>query len=212
MNDSIKNDSVKESETDTPLQFTGIADLLGKKSVRATFRLYPATVELISILAAQLGIKQKSLFDYLMEDEAALHAAAESRPPEPATKEQRIQKTFVVSQRSLAALDTVAKHAAASRNDLIEKSIQRLLPVFEKERIRQQQRTKALSRIAVHFNQGKALMDDVKAMVGEDDTLYQSLARVMDAYGKAVADIRKQVDKGKRLSEFSLDDLERYQP
>lgn len=201
------NESIKKNETDVPLQSTGIADLLGKKSVRATFWLHPTAVELMRILAAQLGLKQKSLFDYLMEDTDALHAVAESQPPDATVKEQRIQKTFVVSQRSLSALDNAAKHAAASRNDLIEKSIQRLLPVLEKERLRQRQRTRALSRIAGHFKQGKALMDDVKAMVGDDDSLYQSLIRVMDAYEKAVAEIRERVDKGKRISEFSLDAL-----
>lgn len=201
------NETTNQKRPDAPLQSTGIADLLGKKSVRATFRLHPTAVELMSILAAQLGIKQKSLFDYLMEDTDALHAAAESQPPDTAVKEQRIQKTFVISQRSLTALDTVAKHAAASRNDLIEKSIQRLLPVLKKERLKQRQRTRAMSRIVGHFKQGKVLMDDVKAMVGEDDALCQSLIRVMDAYEKAVADIRERVDKGNRISEFSLDAL-----
>lgn len=201
------DESIKKKETDAPLQSTGIADLLGKKSVRATFRLHPTAVELMSIIAAQLGLKQKSLFDYLMEDTDALHAVAESQPPDTKIKEQRIQKTFVVSQRSLAALDTVAKHAATSRNDLIEKSIQRLLPVLEKERLRQRKRTMALSQIAGHFKQGEALLDDVRAMVGEDDSLYQSLGRVMDAYGKTVDDIQKRIDKGKRISEFSLDAL-----
>jgi hypothetical protein len=201
------NESINKNGTDSPLQSAGIKDLMGKKSVRATFRLHPAAVELMSILAAQLGIKQKSLFDYLMEDSDALHAVAESRPPDTAAKEQRIQKTFVVSQRSLTALDTVVKNSAASRSDLIEKSIQRLLPVLEKERIRQQRRTRALSQIVSHFKQGKALADNVKEMVGKEDMVYQSLVRVMDAYGKAVADIRKRVEKGKRVSEFPLDAL-----
>ena len=205
------NDTTHKYEADPSLQSTRIADLLGKKSVRATFRLHPTAVELISILAAQLGIKQKSLFDYLMEDEDALHAIAESRPSDTAVKAQRVQKTFVVSQRSLAALDKVAQHSAASRNDLIERSVQRLLPILEKERVRQQQRTAALDQITNHFKQGKALVDDVQAVVGEDDTLYQSLDSVMDAYGKVVAEIQKLVDKGKRVSEFPLDALRRDQ-
>ncbi len=194
-----------------PLQSTGIADLLGKKSVRATFRLHPTAVELMSILVAQLGIKQKSLFDYLLEDRDALNAIAKSLPLDTAVKQQRIQKTFVVSQRSLAALDKVAKNAAASRNDLIERSIQRLLPVLEKERIRQQQRTVALDQITHHFNRGNALVEDVKAMVGEDDTLCKSLVSVMEAYGKAVAEFQRLVDRGERLSELSLDELDRGQ-
>ncbi len=206
------NHEINTNGTDAPLQSTKISDLLGKKSVRATFRLHPTAVELMSILATQLGIKQKSLFDYLMEDKDTLHAIAESRPPDTTVREQRIQKTYVVSQRSLAALDTVAKHSAASRNDLIERSIQRLLPILEKERIRQQQRTEALSQIAAHFNQGKAMVDNVKAMVGEDDSIYRSLASVMEAYAKAVAKVQNRVDKGKRVSEFPMDTLKRDLP
>jgi hypothetical protein len=206
------NDSTPNHQAEAPLQATRIADLLGKKSVRATFRLHPTAVELMSILAAQLGIKQKSLFDYLMEDRDALHAMAASRPPDAASKEQRIQKTFVVSQQSLATLDAVAKQAAASRNDLIERSIHRLLPIIEKERIRQQQRTEALAKVAVHFKQGKNLVDDVKTMVGEDDAIYQSLGSIMNAYEKAVDDMQERVDKGKRVTEFPLDALNRDQP
>jgi len=36
--------------------------------VRATFRLSEDCIDAISILSAQLGIKQKSVFDHLMED------------------------------------------------------------------------------------------------------------------------------------------------
>ena len=205
------NDSNIKYDADSPLQATRITDLLGKKSVRATFRLHPTAVELMSILAAQLGIKQKSLFDYLMEDQDALQAIAESPPPDTSVEEQRIQKTFVVSQRSLNVLDTIAKHFAASRNDLIERSIQRLLPILEKERIRQVKRAEAFARIASHFDQGKALVNDVKAMVGEDDALHQSLVSVMDAYGKAVVDMQKRVNKGKRVTEFPLDVLRQDQ-
>ena len=43
-------------------------DLRGRQSVRATFRLSEACIDAISILSAQLGIKQKSIFDHLMEN------------------------------------------------------------------------------------------------------------------------------------------------
>ena len=42
-------------------------DLRGRQSVRATFRLSEACIDAISILSAQLGIKQKSIFDHLLE-------------------------------------------------------------------------------------------------------------------------------------------------
>ena len=43
-------------------------DLRGRQSVRATFKLSAKAIEAISIVAVHLGIKQKSLFDHLIED------------------------------------------------------------------------------------------------------------------------------------------------
>ena len=42
-------------------------DLRGRQSVRATFRLSEDCIDAISILSAQLGIKQKSVFDHLKD-------------------------------------------------------------------------------------------------------------------------------------------------
>ena len=188
-----------------PAQAAGINDLLGKKSVRATFKLQPEAINLIGLLAAQLGIKQKSLFDYLMEDEEALHAIAQSRPSGKPVSTPRIQKTFVVSQRSLSALDAAAQRSPLSRNDLIERSVQRLLPVLEKERIRYEKRAAGLTRIKDHFNKGNTLLRALKDSLGEEDRLYQSMLSVIDAYAKAVAELDELIEKGKRLSELSLD-------
>ncbi len=44
-------------------------DLQGRQSVRATFRLSEACIDAISILSAQMGIKQKSIFDHLLKRE-----------------------------------------------------------------------------------------------------------------------------------------------
>lgn len=199
------NDSTTENGNDGSTQLTGMDDLLGKKSVRATFKLHPTAIELLSIIASQLGLKQKSLFDYLMEDQDALHAMAASMPPDKALTGQRIQKTFVVSQRSLDALEDATKDADASREDLIERSIQRLLPVLEKEQRRQRRRSEALVMIDKHFKQGKTLANDVKKMVGEEDRLYQSLTAAMLVYKKAYDEMKNLVDKGKRMSQFSID-------
>jgi len=199
------NDSTSENGNDRSTQLTGMDDLLGKKSVRATFKLHPTAIELLSIIASQLGLKQKSLFDYLMEDQDALHAMAASMPPDKALTGQRIQKTFVVSQRSLDALEDATKDANASREDLIERSIQRLLPVLEKEQRRQRLRSEALVMIDKHFKQGKTLADNVKEMVGEEDTLYQSLTAAMLVYAKSYDEMKNLVDKGKRMSQFSID-------
>ena len=51
-------------------------DLRGRQSVRATFRLSEECISAISILSTQLGIKQKSVFDHLMEDAQVLKNVA----------------------------------------------------------------------------------------------------------------------------------------
>ena len=205
------SESSLENKNSVPPQLTELADLLGKKSVRVTFKLHPAAIELLSVLASQLGIKQKSLFDYLMEDEDALRAMAASSPSDTSLKEQRIQKTYVVSQRSLVTLKAVSQRSPASRDDLIERSIHRLLPVFEKERTRQRKRSAALAKIENHFKQGNALLDEIKKMVGEEDVIVQSLVSVISAYAKAYSEIEKRVEQGRRLSEFPIDALKRDQ-
>ena len=199
------NDSTFENGNDGSIQLTGMDDLLGKKSVRATFKLHPTAIELPITIASQLGLKQKSLFDYLMEDQGALNALAASVSPDKALTGKRIQKTFVVSQRSLDALEDATMDSNASREDLNERSIQRLLPVLEKEQRRQRRRAKAFLMIQKHFKQGKALMINVEEMVGEEDTLYQSLTAAMLVYAEAYGEMKNLVDKGKRMSQFSMD-------
>ena len=55
---------------------TSSADLRGKQSVRATFKLSARAIEAMSIVAVHLGIKQKSLFDHLIEDMQSLKLIA----------------------------------------------------------------------------------------------------------------------------------------
>jgi hypothetical protein len=201
-----------ENGGDSPPRLDKLDDLLGKKSVRATFKLRPEAIEMLSILAAQLGIKQKSLFDYLMEDEDELYAIAESLPADTAEKEQRVQKTFVVSQKSLTTLEVVTKDAPGSRSELIERSIQRLLPVFVKERERQDKREQAFAMIENHFQQSNVLLDEIKQLVGKDDSMFSLIKPLMVHYAKAFAEIKILIDKGKRISELPIDALTGDQP
>ena len=61
----MKQDEKKGITNDASLPRTFTSDLRGRQSVRATFKLSEGCIEAISIVAAHLGIKQKSLFDHL---------------------------------------------------------------------------------------------------------------------------------------------------
>ena len=66
----------KTAKKEISLPQTSAAALMGKQSVRATFRLSAECIHAISILSAQMGIKQKSVFDHLMEDANSLASIA----------------------------------------------------------------------------------------------------------------------------------------
>ncbi|MEE4603191.1 MAG: hypothetical protein V2J65_18055, partial [Desulfobacteraceae bacterium] len=109
-------------------------DLRGRQSVRATFRLSEACIDAISILSAQLGIKQKSIFDHLLENAQVLKSMASELENTKFDRHERIQKTFVISRRSLSFLDTISSKHNAPRDALVEYSVRRLLPIIAKER------------------------------------------------------------------------------
>lgn len=203
------NKAKLEDRNDKLSPSNNFEDLLGKKSVKATFRLRPEIISVLSILSTQLGIKQKSLFDYLMEDVNALHAIARTSVPGRFDKAKRIRKTLVLSQKSLSALKVAAEQSSTSLDDIVELLIQRLLPVFEKERRRQGKREKALVKIKEHFSQGKPLMHEIKRLVGKEDSLYQLFQGAMRSYAKAFAIIETFVDKGTRIADFPIESLQR---
>jgi hypothetical protein len=130
---------------------TSALDLRGRQSVRATFRLSEDCIDAISILSAQLGIKQKSVFDHLMEDVQILKNMASELENTEFDRHERVQKTFVISRRSLSFLDTISSMHNAPRDALVEYSVRRLLPIIAKERKKHEKRKELLTDISNHF-------------------------------------------------------------
>jgi hypothetical protein len=122
-------------------------DLRGRQSVRATFKLSSRAIEALSIVAVHLGIKQKSLFDQLIEDAGSLNLIAREIESEDFHTLERVQKTFVISRRTLISLEEISRKFNAPRDALVEYSIQRLLPVIAKERAKHRKRKEILQDI-----------------------------------------------------------------
>ena len=148
---SKENEKKQEGKQSSTRAFT--SDLKSRQSVRATFKLTKGCIDAIGILANQMGIKQKSLFDYLAEDTDSLKSIARKIKKIKTEKQDRIQKTFVISRKSLASLDEISKRSNASRDFLVEYSIQRLLPIISRERTKRETRKKILIKIISHFQQ-----------------------------------------------------------
>jgi hypothetical protein len=205
MNQNDENEQTKGISL--PKTFT--SDLRGRQSVRATFKLSEGCIEAISIVAAHLGIKQKSLFDHLVEDARTLKSIAREFQNIKLTQQGRIQKTFVISRRSLLSLENVSKNFNAPRDALVELSVQRLLPIIAKEREKHGKRKKMLNEIAKHLKEGERLLSNAKEIFGVEDPISQKLKSVMTVYENAYHHIASFIEKGKIIEEFQPEDLER---
>ena len=187
-------------------------DLRGRQSVRATFKLTEGCIEAISIVATQLGIKKKSLFDHLVEDVQALNSIARelrNRKAHPASP-TRVQKTYVISRKSLSSLDEVSRHYNAPRDALVEYSAQRLLPIILKEREKHETRKQLLKEITHHLGQGLELQQKIAAKLGADDPIWDRFDAAMSVYENAYRSISDFIDRSKGIEDFDPEMLKRY--
>ncbi len=177
-------------------------DLRGRQSVRATFKLSTRAIDAMSIVSVHLGIKQKTLFDHLIEDARSLSQIAREIESEKFRTLGRVQKTFVISRRTLSSLDEISKRFQAPRDALVEYSIQRLLPVIEQERERHHKRKKILNDLNDHLADGIKLLNKSKLLLGENDPVFIRLAAAMKSMVDAHSNLKAFVEKGEIIEEF----------
>lgn len=185
-----------------------ISGLRGKQSVRATFRLTSGAIEAISIVSTQLGIKQKSLFDHLVEDTQTLGKIAEAIRQSDFKMRNRVQKTYVVSRKTLSLLEQMSKTFGAPRDSLVEISIQRLLPIIRRERDRHRKRKALFGKIARHFEDGEKLLAETRESLGEDDPIYGRLKTVIAGYKSACGNMVSFIERGDVIEAFDIDEFE----
>jgi uncharacterized protein (UPF0147 family) len=192
----------KQSDASMSASIPSALDLRGRQSVRATFRLSEACIDAISILAAQLGIKQKSVFDHLMEDDQVLKNVARELEGTEFDRNKFIQKTFVISRKSLSYLDTISSKYDAPRDALVEYSVRRLLPIIAKERKKHEKRKEVLAEISNHFAEGEKLLSKADEILGSDDPLVNKLKTAISVYKNAFDDISNFIHRGKIIEKF----------
>lgn len=178
------------------------ADLRGRQSVRATFKLTERAIEALSVCAIHLGIKQKSLFDHLIDDMRSLNLIARDLNSTRFGELSRIQKTFVLSRKTLTSLEKAAETFNTPRDALVEYSIQRLLPVIEQERRRHRRRKRLLADIGQHLRGGEDLLQKTREVLGEEDPVYVRLKGAVDGYRSAVGSIGSFVARGEVIEQF----------
>jgi hypothetical protein len=177
-------------------------DLKGKQSVRATFRLPQQVIDLLAVIAGQLGIKQKSLFDQLVEDASALEEAAREAKDYSGDEGERRQKTFVISRNSLFLLNDVSRQKEVPRDLLVEISIKRLMPVMESEMEKHMNRKDLLNDMKRHLQRGKVLLKKAENLLGTDDVLYEMIEDQIALSKKNISVIDQVVQRGMPMEEW----------
>ena len=198
----MKKEQVPDAFDTFSLPRPSSSDLRGKQSVRATFRLTSRAIEAISVVAVHLGIKQKSLFEHLMEDAQTLSQIARQVQESAFQPQERVQKTYVLSRRTLNMLQEACDAFDAPRDALVEYSILRLMPVIEEERKRHRRRKAVLEDITTHVRQGKAVLAKIEAALGNDDPVYHGYRQALRSLQQAEQEIAAYIEKGEIIESY----------
>ncbi len=177
------------------------ADLRGRQSVRTTFKLSERSIEALSVLAGQLGIKQKSLFDHLVQDTQALKTIAREFEAF-SGHQQRIAKTYVVSRKSLESLEKVSMQYDTPRDALVEYSIERVLPLLAREKEKHHRRKQLLKELQDYLQRGAGLLHRAEEELGEDDPVFREMLTMMRGVKNCCQGVEQWVNKGRKIEKF----------
>lgn len=181
---------------------SSLSDLRGRQSVRATFKLSDRAIDVIRIVANQMGIKQKSLFDHLIGEIESMRMIQNEIQEDILDDLSRTQKTFVLSRKTLSDLERIARDHEASRNTLIECSIQRLIPLISQERKKHHKRKELLHESERFLDQGIKMVQQYRDLLGKHDPVFEKLENAVSVLANACKDIEKQIEKGREIEDF----------
>ena len=192
--------SRKRTAESRKLELT-VDDLTGKQSVRATFKLTKQVIDLLAVIAGQLGIKQKSLFDQLVEN-ASIMEKVSREALDYSTEEERHQKTFVISRSTLLLLNKISKKKKIPRDILVEVYIKQLLPVIKTELEKHQKRKELLREMRKYQGQGEKLLKSAEDLLGKYDMLYEKIKNQINITNNNVDIAKDLITKGMPMEDW----------
>ncbi len=178
------------------------ADLRGRQSVRTTFKLPPRYIDALSLLAGQLGIKQKSIFDHLVDDTRTLQALAREIENREAIDENRVPKTYVISRKTLENLEQVCRRYQTPRDALVEFSIERIMPLIQEEKQKHENRKKLLKKLDQFLKDSRDLLAEADQLLDRDDPAFAEIYQMARTVRSGSDEINEIIEKGRRLEEF----------
>ncbi len=176
-------------------------ELRGCQSVRTTFKISERCIDALRILAAQMGIKQKSLFDQLIDDTQALKAIAKTCD-DLEISSHRIAKTYVISRKTLDSLEYVSRRYNTPRDVLVEFSIERILPLIAQEKRKYAWRKEVVARLETQLTEGFRLLEQATEELGKNDPVVEELRVMMRSNDMGLQRMIRFLEKGKKIEQF----------
>ena len=177
-------------------------DLRGKQSVRATFKLSQKAIDALGLVAIHMGIKQKSLFDHIIEDIDALDSLARTIQVRQFKKIPRRQKTFVLSRRTIETLESICQAHGTPRDALVEYSIKKLESVIDAEKLRHSERKELKKKLDAQFRKTAALYREAVDALGHADPFCRGMEKAVLACAKTKDELADFIEKSKVIEEF----------
>lgn len=178
------------------------SELRGRQSVRATFKLTERAIETLAVVSIHLGVKQKSLFDHLIEDSKSLNSIARQIQTDRFSELVRIQKTFVLSRGTLLKLESASELFQMPRDALVEYSIRRLNAIIEEEREKHEMRKKLLDEMRVFVERGHELLETCRNLLSDEDPLTMAVAGAVKSCADAGHSIEQMVERGRVIEDY----------
>ena len=185
-----------------PFSGPSMFDLRGKQSVRATFKLSQKAIDALGLVAIHMGIKQKSLFDHIIEDYSALDRLAQTIRVRQFKKIPRKQKTFVLSRKTIEVLTAISDTYNMPRDALVEYSIKKLESVIASEKERHKERKTLALEMEDRFRRTLDLYRESSKRLGPDDPFCRRLEKVIATMEKTRREVDEFLEKSKVLEDF----------
>ncbi len=149
-----------------------------------------------------LGIKQKSLFDHLIDDAETLSDIAEKIRIRQFNQIERVQKTYVLSRKTLDLLEVTAKENDTPRDALVEYAIKKLEDVITAEKEKHKQRKKLFTELNKQWEESIKLFEKSRKILGESDPFCRNIEKSMVAMSKIRSDLKTFIDKSSTIETY----------
>jgi DNA-binding MarR family transcriptional regulator len=197
-------EQIKKQQPDLPWMSNVLtADLKGRQSVRTTFKLSQSTIHILAAVASHLGIRQKSLFDHLLNDVQTLYTTAlEVQEKGSRQPNECRQKTYVISRKSYACLEQIVRELHAPRDAILESCVQRLLPIIASEKKKNASRADVHGQFIEYVAAGREIFNKATALLGEDDPVADQIAKAIVECNRSLIQISAFMEKTKLIEKI----------